>query len=461
MKNHRQLVLKLALLLAVTVTSQAVADESGPADQVITWEVSHPELREIFGHPFSPEGQAHRAATFVNWPSTFHESRLPAIQPTVVVGSGNSLFAESYSLKGWDLGMVACSTDGGRTWSHIGSPIDMRFKVPAGSMLLRAAGNGIGVTQNGSLLYYHSVQYNDGRKRAAGADDPSHRIEAYVARSTDGGRTWDPAVKINASEREQTGAQSCRFAQLPGGRMGLVMGSWDIVTATGDSIRMFDQYVHTYLYISRDDGRTWEREEKPMCAHGVEPDLLALPSGRLLLTVRYQRHKFANDPPHLASPHLLRDDRPPYTKSKQIHSGLVARFTAILHSDDDGSTWTEPRLLTGFDEQSASLVRLSDGTVILPFGYKTDTRGQRFMISCDEGNTWSRTVFQLHADGQYASSVVLSDDTIVSVIHGTKGLNLQALRWRAPSRAKVAAGGFWTPRVAEPLGRRVSKAPED
>ena len=92
--------------------------------------------------------------------------------------------------------------------------------------------------------------------------------------------------------------------------------------------------------------------------------------------------------------------------------------------------------------------------MILPFGYKTDTRGQRFMVSYDEGETGRRTVFQLHKDGQYASSVVLADDTIVTTIHGTKTLSLQALRWRAPPRERVITGGFWTPRPVEPLGVR-------
>ena len=443
------------LLLVASTSSTGWADDDTPGDRLVTWEISHPELREIFGHPFSPDGQAHRATTFVRWPSTLHESELPAIQPTVVIGNGDELFAESYSPKGWNLGLVAHSTNGGQTWSHIGSPVDMRFKVPDGHTQLRVAGNGVGVTENGTLLYYYSVQYNDGRKPAAGEDDPSHRIEAYVARSTDRGATWEPAVKLNTSEREQTGAQSCRLTQLPGGKMGLVLGTWDITTASGEPIPTADQLTRTFLYTSSDDGQTWERGKEPICEHGVEPDLIALPSGRLLLAIRYQRHKSPNDPPNLASPHLLRDDKPPYTKSKQLHSGLVARFTAILHSDDGGKTWTEPGLLTGFDEQTGSLVRLSDGTIILPFGYKTDTRGQRFVVSYDEGETWSRTVFQLHPDGQYASSVVLADDTIVSVIHGTEGLNLQALRWRAPPREEVIAGGFWTPRVAEPLGHHV------
>jgi hypothetical protein len=46
----------------------------------------------------------------------------------------------------------------------------------------------------------------------------------------------------------------------------------------------------------------------------------------------------------------------------------------------------------------------------------------------------------------------LADDTIVTVIHSTKGLQIHSLRWRAPSRDQVEAGGFFTPRVVETLG---------
>lgn len=431
-----------------------------PAQEVVTWDVSHPELREIFGHPFTPDGRAHRAKNFVPWPCEIHESGLPAIQPTVVVSQGEELFVDSYSSKSWEFARLGRSTDGGKTWSHFGAPIDMRVRIPKGDRRLGGAhSNGVGVTRSGALLVHFGVQYNDGRKPAGGYGDPSHRLEEYVVRSSDRGKTWDAPVKLNASELEMTGSQKCRFAQLPDGRVVLALASWD--RAPGDKILpLAGRYARTYLYVSPDDGRSWQRQARPICRHGYEPDLLVLPSGRLLLAIRYQRSKLPGDPADLASPHMMRGDKPPYAKSKQVGSGLVARFTALLHSDDAGKTWTRPRLVTGFDEQTGSLVRLSNGTIVLPFGYKTDTRGQRFIVSFDEGETWSRTVYQLHADGQYASSVVRRDDTIVTVFHDTKGLRLRSLHWRAPPRATVAAGGFWRPRVAEPLGARRERTPQ-
>ncbi len=450
----KQLVTGTLAAICLLANDRPSSADDTTSDNYVTWAVSHPELAKIFGHPFTKEGRAHRARTFVPWPCDVHGgSGLPAIQPTVVVGRNDELLVDSYSPRSFEFGMISRSTDRGKSWAHVGSHFDMRFLVPKDRKILGGTrSNGVGITQAGTLLVHFGVQYNDGRPATSGYEDPTYRLDEYVVRSTDHGKTWGPPVKINASERDMTGSQKCRFAQLPGGRIALVMGSWDR-TADGSPLPASQRYGRTYLYVSRDDGRTWNRSSRPVCLHGYEPDLLVLPSGRLLLAIRYQRSKLPNDPPDLASPHLLRNDKPPYTRSKQVGHGLVARCTAILHSDDGGTTWTRPRLVTGFDEQTGSLVRLSDGTVILPFGYKTDTRGQRFMLSYDDGVTWSRKVFQLHADGQYASSVVLQDDTIVTVFHSTKGLQVQSLRWRAPSRDMLLPAGTWRPRVAEPLGR--------
>ncbi len=43
--------------LTVVVTFPSDRREAGAADRTVTWEASHPELREMFGHPFSPEGR--------------------------------------------------------------------------------------------------------------------------------------------------------------------------------------------------------------------------------------------------------------------------------------------------------------------------------------------------------------------------------------------------------------------
>ena len=186
-----------------------------------------------------------------------------------------------------------------------------------------------------------------------------------------------------------------------------------------------------------------------------ESDLLALPSGRLLAATRYQRKKKPSDPPELASPYFF----DPAHKSTKPNCGECAlgatasgghsvyKQTALLFSDDGGHSWSTPKLITGWLQQTGCLVGLSDGTVVMPFSHKDKGQGQRFLVSYDEGKTWSRTVYELHVGGMYASSVVLADDTIVTVY--AEGGKLGVLRWRVPPRHTVAKGGFFEPQPIE------------
>ncbi len=429
-------------VLAGALTFQVRANEMVITDKVITWAVTHPELAEIFGHPFTAEGQAHRKKTFVAWTAEKFATDMLAVQPTVVHGLDGEIIAHAY---GW----IVRSTDEGRSWEGV-SAVNLVTTVPEGMKYMQSRMSGCGVTKKGTILVQSCLQYNDGRKYE-GLSDPSYRTVLYIHRSTDGGRTWHEPIRLNRGPTENAGGHSTRLFRLPGNRMGLAMGSF-FQSDDGKPLPKAKRVEYLYIWTSEDDGQSWQRMSEPMCRHGAEPDVLVLPSGRYLAAVRYQRPKKASDPADLVSPHLMRGDKPPYTRSKALASGFVARVTTIIHSDDQGKTWSKPRFVTGFDEQTGCLVRLSDGTIILVFGYKTDTRGQRFMISYDDGQTWSRTVFALHEGGQYASSIVLKDDTILTVIHDGPKNRLHSLRWRAPSREQVSAGGFWRPRLAEPLG---------
>lgn len=440
------------VLLSQFTLHHAQAEDVADGSKAVTWADSHPELLEIFGRPFTPEGIAHRKKNFLPWPPLGKfPTKMLAVQPTVVKGEGDLLVANTH---GW----VVRSTNGGRSWEGGGKPPLVR-QAPDGFTHMKTSLDGIGLTTNGSILVHSAVQYNDGRKYE-GFSDPSYHCDVYVLRSTDGGKTWNTPVRLNAAPTENAGANRTRFFNLPNGHIALAMPVWH-QTASGEAMSKEQMFEAMYFFSSADDGMTWQRSKHPICRYGLEPDLLVLPSGRILAAVRYQRHKLPSDPADLVSPHLMRSDQPPYTKSKTVGLGLAARLTAVLWSDDGGKTWTEPRLVTGFDEQTGSLVRLSDGTVILVFGHKTDGLGQRFMLSYDEGETWTRRVFQLHNAGQYASSVVLDDETIATIIHspydgGTHMLT--TLMWRAPSKEEASAAGFWTPRVAEPLGVPVAKA---
>lgn len=443
-------ILIVAVMLAWALPP-AIANNEAAANETLTWTVSHPELFEIFGRPFTAEGELHRKTTFVPWQfDDIDRTSFRASQPGVFKGPNGELIANGVD-------KIVQSTDNGRTWVALGAP-SLRPDIMPGLKHMQTNLGAVGMTSNGTVVAQISTQYNDGRPYE-GLSDPTYHVDTYVTRSTDGGKTWEPRAQLNDAPLEQSSSCSMRFFNLPDGTIGLTMGVW-YQQDSGEPIPLSEYYMRTYMFSSSDEGKTWQRQESPapICLYGEEPDVLVLDSGRILAVVRYQRHKLPHDPEDLASPHLMRYDekgfwyKPPYTLAKEVGRGLVARFTAVLHSDDGGKTWTKPRIVTGFDEQTGCLVQLSDGTVILVFGHKTDGLGQRFMLSYDDGITWSRKVFQLHRTGQYASSVVLDDDTIVTVIHRGKARELHALSWRAPARDEVAKGGFWRPRPAEPLG---------
>ncbi len=436
----------LAVLASIGMVSPPGIQQCRAADTpavTTTWAEGHPELLELFGRPFSPEGMRHRKNTFRSWPSKEFRAKLAASQPTLVLGPKNQLIAHCWSV-------IARSRDRGASWTSLGSP-PRALRTPPGSKLLKNSFDGCGITPRGTVLAHLTVQYNDGRPYT-GYSDPSYHSDLYVTRSTDGGATWETPVQLNRGPRENAGAHRCRFATLADGSVALAMGAW--FQSDSGPLPKAEQIGRAFLWRSSDDGKTWQRDDRTMCRHGAEPDLLALPSGRLLATVRYQRHKLPNDPGSLASPHLLRTDTAPFTKSKQVGAGLIVRNTAILHSDDNGKTWSTPRLVTGFDEQTACLVRLPDNTILLVFGHKTDGSGQRFMVSYDEGRSWSRTVFQLGRNCQYASTVLLPGNHLVSVSHRIiDGVGIfHSRQWSPPDKKATSAGGFWTPRPAEPLG---------
>ena len=388
---------------------------------MITWKDYHRDLARIFD------------AAPVPWAHDIIRTDLEGVsQPVVVRGPDGELIVNGGS-------RLFHSQDDGHTWALLCEVPPPAHPVPDGFAPAILTFDGCGVTPKGTLLAHWSRQYNDGREEAYGWNDDSYHCESYVLRSEDRGRSWDEPRRMDPGTYQMVGSDRARFTRMPDGRMALPLCTWR-QSRPGRPLDPTQSSLGAFVYESVDDGETWQQGGS-IALHACECDLLAAPSGKLLVSIRYQRRKLAEDPPDLAAPE---------DGSTEIGGHSVIKQTAVAGSIDGGKTWSAPRLATGWLQQTACLVGLPDGTLVMPFGYKTEyegTRfGQRFMLSYDEGRTWSRTVYQLHKGGLYASSVALDDGSILTV-HDDRGdtHRLTILRWHVPPREVVERGGFFEP----------------
>ncbi len=417
-----------------------------------TWADLHPEVFEVFRQP--P----------VEWPCEQIDTGLsPIFQPTVAGGPDQELFTAGTE------GQVYHSKDSGRNWALLATSPSLSPELPEGLTRLSCSPTGIGVTDSGTLLVVWGMRANDGEDHEELTQDESHHTFAWTTRSEDRGRTWQATGPFDSSPYDVIGDQT-KPIQLHEGRIVVpfVVQSW---ARPGKAVPQNEDFFHSFIFSSDDDGRTWSRFSR-FTDHSPEPNLLELPTGEIVASIRYQRNKTPEDPDDLATDARLYSG----TGSPADVGCQLFQHTAFSSSTDGGKTWATPRIVTASAQQSGSILRLSDDTLILTFG----RYGQRFMLSYDRGETWSRSVYQLYRCGQYARSVVLDDDTIVTV-HDSRetwrlrGLRLRCydnspvpegedvdswgsgrlgvLRWKVPSRKMVERDGFFTPREAGNLDR--------
>jgi len=401
----------------------------------MTWADFHPEIVEAM-------------ANMEPWPCEIIRTGCgPCGQPSVVMGPNGELVVEGFRATEIEAcfagqppprddltGYVYHSTDGGLEWAKL-CDVPLHFRVP--DECDRTYGpqlQGMGFLRDGTLLSIIRNYYGKGQMSV---DNETFHSRVWITRSTDRGETWNEPVELDPAPYELVGGNKVRFHQLRDGTVLMPMSCtrW---SRPGKLLAEDERVLCTQMYASSDNGKTWSTIGN-LGTHSDESDLLELPSGRILASTRFQRIKMPDDPPELNRPDGER-------------GGSVYKQTAVFYSDDGGRTFSDHRLLTGWLQQTACLVRLSDGTVVLPFGHKDAGQGQRFMISYDEGETWGKTVFELNKCGMYASSVVLADDTIVTAFavewHSNGRNELDVLRWRVPPREVVEKNGVFRPRLA-------------
>ena len=216
----------------------------------------------------------------------------------------------------------------------------------------------------------------------------NRKSQSLIRRSTDFGKTWEPAVELEVS--------------CPHGPSELFNGR--ILYVGKKSIKEMP------VFESCDDGRTWQRLSE-----------IELPG---------------DDAGNFWEPHLV----------QAVNGDLI---TMIRHTPDDennflyqsvshnnGKSWTLPRK-TKIWGSPPHLTRLKNGLILLVYSCRRDDGGQFAVVSRDHGKSWSEPIRLSHApnlDHGYPASAELSDGSIYTVFYEIDQLPekpvIKGVKWR-------------------------------
>ena len=297
----------------------------------------------------------------------------------------------------WGKVQMIHSADGGKTWS---------LPVNICNTILDDRDSGIIGLDDGTLVmaWFTSIAYRDSiRDRAKlrpGSPqfywwlhdeklppaDVEAQLGAFIRRSTDGGKTWEPAVRTPCSTPHGP-------IQLKDGRLLYVGKSGD-----ADHLNLGAGIGKIVAAESRDQGRSWRViGEVPHPAQinilndCHEPHAVETTDGRIVVQIRCENRKGA--------------------------------FFGSIQSEsaDGGKTWTVAKPM-GLDGFPPHLIRLADGKLLSVYGRRWGTMGEFACLSDDQGHTWDvkneiKLAGHWNGDLGYPASVQLPDGTILTVYY--------------------------------------------
>lgn len=271
--------------------------------------------------------------------------------------------------------------------------------------------------------------------------------QSCLARSGDGGRTWDPSTRrVVWPWSEHQGNWDCAFAELSSGRILMHTRVCSFVQATalrgaGDQAmggpapgrrERFKRQTGYAICHSDDAGHTWSDpipvNTSPVCDSGLGPyvcggsgagHVVELPDGGLLMPLHGTLGRewlsqagetprcftlrsddgggtweywgtIAYDPAHVlewAEPGMTRLDDGRLVCLIRTHA-RPGRFDNLwfAESGDDGASWSRP-VRTRLWGYPADVLQLRDGRVLAVYGYRRPPWGVRACLS-DDGRTW-------------------------------------------------------------------------
>jgi hypothetical protein len=99
------------------------------------------------------------------------------------------------------------------------------------------------------------------------------------------------------------------------------------------------------------------------------------------------------------------------------HNKSNERETLQSESNDNGRAWSVPRPI-GVWGLPSHLLRLSDGRLLMTYGYRRAPMGNLARVSADQGRTWSEPIVisdDGHGDLGYPSTVELADGELLTL----------------------------------------------
>jgi hypothetical protein len=289
--------------------------------------------------------------------------------------------------------------------------------------------------QNGDLVV--GFRRAPQRKPATGHIDGES--EAVLVRSRDGGKTWGKPELIY---KQEYGVQDPSLAQLRDGTIICNFFQWKVMYKEP----WHHEPVSTGLVRSFDNAATWEKtpvypEVIGYLFHGPTEPVLQLPDGDLLMPLYGNRVggyyeafviRSRDNGINWTDPVLLGTDpfqnvlfeEPSLCLAKSGKILAVMRddrfgYFMQTYSTDGGKTWAFPRRLDIWG-CPANLLTLSDGRILMTYGYRRPPYSVRGCISEDEGNTWNlgdELIFRsdgLHGDLGYPSSIELASGRVMT-----------------------------------------------
>ncbi len=330
----------------------------------------------------------------------------------------------------WGKVQMVRSTDGGKTWS---APVNIC------NTIIDDRDAGIISLDDGSLLmsWFTSTAYaarvHNRRKLKPGSpefywhlhDEKTHpedmiaQLGAFVRRSTDGGKTWAPAVRTRCSAPHGP-------IQLRDGRVLYVGKEMEFENDKFGRIKPGTVIAAE----STDRGKTWRTigeipfpKGMDVFRHCHEPHVVEAADGCLVTHIRCVEKE----------------------KGKDGKKRLIgARGVLQSESRDGGKTWTVAHDV-GIKGYPAHLLRLNDGRLLTVYGRRWGDSGEYACLSDDNGRTWDvrneiKIAGHWNGDMGYPASVQLPDGTILTVYYQAESNNekpcLMGTLWRIRQNKK-------------------------